>query len=117
MCGIVGIVGNFSKAEGKSLLEEMLSVIQHRGPDSKGLWARDSFAFGMQRLSIIDLPGGDQPIWTDCGVGIVFNGEIYNFKVIRSSLEKEGVAFKTHSDTEIILQLYLKKRDQCPPRP
>ena len=109
MCGIAGIIGIFDKASGETLIKKMLKVIEHRGPDSNGLWARDGFVFGMQRLSIIDLAGGDQPIWSDCGVGIIFNGEIYNFKNLRESLEKEGITFKTHSDTEIILQLYLKK--------
>lgn len=109
MCGIAGIIGVVNKASGEASLIKMLNVIQHRGPDSNGLWATDGFAFGMQRLSIIDLVGGDQPIWTNCGVGIVFNGEVYNFRVLRELLKKEGVTFETHSDTEVILQLYLKK--------
>lgn len=109
MCGIAGIIGSFDKAQGEVLLKNMLKVIEHRGPDSNGLWSTDGFAFGMQRLSIIDLIGGDQPIWSVEGVGIVFNGEIYNFKNLRSNLEKKGVVFKTHSDTEVILQLYIQK--------
>ena len=109
MCGIAGIVGKFDEASGESLIKKMLKVIEHRGPDSNGFWVRDGFAFGMQRLSIIDIAGGDQPIWSNCGVGIVFNGEIYNFKRLRKLLEQEDIAFKTHSDTEVILQLYLKK--------
>ncbi|MBI1954642.1 MAG: asparagine synthase (glutamine-hydrolyzing) [Proteobacteria bacterium] len=110
MCGIAGIVGHFDKALGEALICKMLSVIQHRGPDSNGFWACDSFAFGMQRLSIIDIAGGDQPIWDDAtGVGIVFNGEIYNFKKLRALLEVSSVIFHTYSDTEVILQLYLQK--------
>ena len=65
MCGIAGIIGAVNKASGEASLIKMLNVIQHRGPDSNGLWATDGFAFGMQRLSIIDLVGGDQPIWTN----------------------------------------------------
>lgn len=113
MCGIAGIIGSFSKASGEALVKKMLKTIEHRGPDSNGLWSVDGFAFGMQRLSIIDLAGGDQPIWSNDGVGIVFNGEIYNFKKIRATLEEQGVVFKTHSDTEVILELYLKKGIQA----
>lgn len=110
MCGIAGIVGSFDQALGTELIQKMLSIIEHRGPDSNGYWSRDGFAFGMQRLSIIDIAGGDQPIWDkESGVGIVFNGEIYNFKKIRASLEISGIKFHTHCDTEVVLQLYLQK--------
>ncbi|WP_010304047.1 asparagine synthase (glutamine-hydrolyzing) [Candidatus Odyssella thessalonicensis] len=109
MCGIAGIIGNFDQLSGEALIKKMLRVIEHRGPDSNGFWVRDGFAFGMQRLSIIDLTGGDQPIWDKSGVGIVFNGEIYNFRHLRASLEQEGIVFHTHSDTEVILRLYLRK--------
>lgn len=78
--------------------------------DSNGYWSCDGFAFGMQRLSIIDIAGGDQPIWDkELGVGIVFNGEIYNFKKIRDSLKRRGIKFHTNCDTEVILQLYIQK--------
>jgi asparagine synthase (glutamine-hydrolysing) len=110
MCGITGIIGNFDKILGTEFVQRMLSVIKHRGPDSNGYWVRDGFAFGMQRLSIIDIEGGEQPIWDEnSGVGIVFNGEIYNFKKIKESLETSGITFHTHCDTEVILQLYLQK--------
>ncbi|CAO5679957.1 MAG: Asparagine synthetase [glutamine-hydrolyzing] 1 [Holosporales bacterium] len=110
MCGITGIIGQFDKNLGLELIQKMLSVIEHRGPDSSGYWACDGFAFGMRRLSIIDIAGGDQPIWDkESGVGIVFNGEIYNFKKIRTSLETSSIKFHTHCDTEVILQLYLQK--------
>lgn len=108
MCGIAGIIGPFSKQQGDKYIRQMLKAIEHRGPDSYGLWSKDGVAFGMQRLSIIDIEGGDQPIWIH-DVGIIFNGEIYNFKKLRLSLEQKGVVFKTHSDTEVILQLYLQK--------
>lgn len=109
MCGIAGIIGKFNQPTGETLIQKMLGVITHRGPDSHGFWAQDDFAFGMQRLSIIDLLDGNQPMWSDCGVGIVFNGEIYNFKKLRKNLEQSGIVFKTCSDTEVILQLYLQK--------
>lgn len=110
MCGIAGIIGDFDKTTGKTVVQKMLEVIKHRGPDSTGYWVRDGFAFGMQRLSIIDIAGGDQPIWDEkSGVGIIFNGEIYNFKKIRTLLERSGIKFHTHCDTEVILKLYLQK--------
>ncbi len=110
MCGIAGIIGSFEKASGQEFIQKMLSVIQHRGPDSNGYWVHDGFAFGMQRLSIIDIKGGDQPIWDhETGVGIVFNGEIYNFKKLKAPLVDAGITFRTHSDTEVVLQLYLQK--------
>ncbi len=109
MCGIAGIAGDFTEAQGKALVMKMLKEIQHRGPDSNGVWSDNHFAFGMQRLSIIDLAGGDQPMWSTDGVGIVFNGEIYNFKSLRENLEKQGIVFKTKSDTEVLLQLYIQK--------
>lgn len=110
MCGIAGIIGSFDQAAGTQLIQKMLSVIQHRGPDSNGYWARDNFAFGMQRLSIIDIASGDQPIWDEkSGVGIIFNGEIYNFKNLKTNLESSGFKFTTNCDTEVILQLYLQK--------
>ncbi len=109
MCGIAGIISSLLQNEGEDAIGLMLKTIEHRGPDSFGLWAKDGFAFGMRRLSIIDIQGGDQPIWHDNGVGIVFNGEIYNFKTIRKQLEHDGCIFKTDSDTEVILQLYCQK--------
>lgn len=109
MCGIAGVVGAQDESQGLSMVETMLQQIQHRGPDSNGSWAKGSFAFGMQRLSIIDLAAGDQPIFAEDGVGIVFNGEIYNFKALRKELSGSGFAFKTNSDTEVILHLYRQK--------
>lgn len=106
MCGIVGLAGRFSAAEAADLADRMNGTIVHRGPDDAGRWSTDGFAFAMRRLSIIDLAGGHQPMWTDDGVGIVFNGEIYNYRSLRAELESEGCVFRSHSDTEVILQLY-----------
>lgn len=109
MCGIAGIIGNFTEVEGANTLTRMLHKIQHRGPDATGTWVSQNIALGMQRLSIIDLAGGDQPIWSEDGVCIVFNGEIYNYKFLRSQLQQAGYHFKTQSDTEVILHLYRQK--------
>lgn len=106
MCGIVGLAGHFSETDGAELAGRMNQAIVHRGPDDAGLWATDGFAFAMRRLSIIDLAGGHQPMWSGDGVGIVFNGEIYNYRTLRAELETSGYAFNSHSDTEVILNLY-----------
>ncbi|EPR69720.1 Asparagine synthetase [Winogradskyella psychrotolerans RS-3] len=91
----------------------MNNLIIHRGPDEDGLFSEENDQFtigmGMRRLSIIDLSSGKQPIFSDDKqIVIVFNGEIYNYKVLKSKLEAEGVTFKTSSDTEVILKAYEK---------
>lgn len=105
MCGIAGVAG-FDSARGLAAVRLMSDAIRHRGPDDSGEFAEDGFAFGMRRLSIIDLGSGHQPIWTARGTGIVFNGEIYNYRALRGELAQRGVALKTQSDTEVIAQLY-----------
>ncbi len=106
MCGIVGIRGDFSRDECLEIIGRMNEAIVHRGPDDSGVWAEDGFGFGMTRLSIIDLEGGHQPMWDEpSGLGLVFNGEIYNFKAIREDLESHGATgWRTKSDTEVILK-------------
>lgn len=106
MCGIVGVVGNFSAEQGAALIASMNKTIVHRGPDDQGSWAGEGIAFGMRRLSIIDLVTGQQPMWIEDGVGIVFNGEIYNYLTLRDELVSSGYEFQTRSDTEVILNLY-----------
>jgi asparagine synthase (glutamine-hydrolysing) len=106
MCGIVGIIGSFPPEYGATLVARMNETIVHRGPDDEGLWVGEGIAFGMRRLSIIDLVTGQQPMWTEDGVGIVFNGEIYNYLTLREELATSGYRFHTKSDTEVILNLY-----------
>jgi len=106
MCGIVGVAGPLSAATASELVRRMNASIVHRGPDDAGSWGTEGFAFAMRRLSIIDLAGGHQPMWTEDGVGIVFNGEIYNYRALRAELEAAGYGFRSHSDTEVILHLY-----------
>lgn len=108
MCGIAGVIKNSDQHQNERIVQTMLDQIIHRGPDSYGLWANHKLAFGMRRLSIIDLEKGDQPIWSESGIGIVFNGEIYNFKTLKSNLIQKGYVFKTESDTEVILALYIQ---------
>jgi asparagine synthase (glutamine-hydrolysing) len=89
--------------------------MQHRGPDDEGFYTDHNVGLGFQRLSIIDLSGGHQPMSNeDDTLWITFNGEIYNFQSLRETLEKTGRhRFKTHSDTEIILHLYEEHGQRC----
>lgn len=83
----------------------MNDAIVHRGPDDEGIWAEDGFGFAMRRLSIIDIEGGHQPMWDDqAGLGVVFNGEVYNYRPLREELLKQGHHFHTHCDTEVVLK-------------
>ncbi len=113
MCGIAGAVGLVPAALGQATVKRMTDAIRHRGPDDEGAFATDGFAFGMRRLSIIDLAQGHQPIWSERGTGIIFNGEIYNYRALRRELEQQGHRFATQSDTEVILRLYESEGIAC----
>ncbi|CAG1003883.1 asparagine synthase (glutamine-hydrolysing) [Myxococcaceae bacterium] len=107
MCGIAGFSGHFPAG----FLDRANRAIAHRGPDAEGVWSDMEAGVGLahRRLSIIDLsPAGAQPMASDDGsVVIVFNGEIYNFRELRAELEAMGHRFRGHSDTEVLLHLYL----------
>jgi asparagine synthase (glutamine-hydrolysing) len=108
MCGICGI--HYLKGRDPSderLVRSMCDAIVHRGPDDDGYYFDDSVALGMRRLSIIDLATGHQPISNeDKSVWTVYNGEIYNFPVLKAELEAKGHRFATKADTEVIVHLY-----------
>ena len=109
MCGIAGFAGfpTPSPGEARAQLIEMCRRITHRGPDGEGYYVSDGVALGMRRLSIIDVAGGQQPIGNEDGnVQVVFNGEIYNYRILRRELERCGHSFRTHSDTETIVHGY-----------
>lgn len=108
MCGICGWVDLYGTAPpDRGVLEAMNAAMVHRGPDDDGLWMGASAALGMRRLSIIDVPGGGQPISNEDGsIQLVFNGEIYNFRTLRTELEKLGHRFTTQSDTEVVVHGY-----------
>lgn len=108
MCGIAGFVGvSMPEAEAAVRLRAMCDAIAHRGPDADGYHVADGVALGMRRLSIIDVSGGQQPISNEDGsITVVFNGEIYNHRVLRRGLEASGHRFRTHSDTEVLVHLY-----------
>lgn len=111
MCGIVGIVEQGEKK--RDVIGAMNNRIIHRGPDDDGVFIDDYVALAMRRLSIIDLAGGKQPIFSDDRTKvIVFNGEIYNYRELRTKLEAQGVHLATHTDTEVILRLYETEGEQ-----
>ncbi len=104
MCGIAGIWGK----PNNSILDSMLKEISHRGPDGRGRVLSDAFALGHNRLSIIDVDGGAQPMTNEDGsLRLIFNGEIYNYNKIKKGLK--GHNFKTESDSEVILHLFEDK--------
>ena len=109
MCGIVGF--NWSD---RHLLQRMMNTIQHRGPDESGQFIDNLVALGHQRLKIIDLESGRQPIHNeDESIHVIFNGEIYNFQQLRESLERNGHVFSTHTDTEVIVHAYEEYGIDC----
>jgi asparagine synthase (glutamine-hydrolysing) len=119
MCGIAGIYQSPSKhslavGRDEDALGRMLSSIIHRGPDDEGRLVDRELQFGMRRLSIIDLAEGHQPIFDESGrYAVVFNGEIYNYRELRSDLIARGHVFKTNSDTEVIVHLFEDHREGC----
>lgn len=110
MCGIFG-VWNFN---GKGVIEphiiESRDTMFHRGPDDGGIWIQNNIAFAHRRLSILDLSeAGHQPFISDDNRYVtVFNGEIYNFHELRSKLELKGYSFRTKTDTEVLLKMYIE---------
>jgi asparagine synthase (glutamine-hydrolysing) len=115
MCGISGIFDPRATADDTlAALRRMTTVLAHRGPDADGFHVEPGVGLGHRRLSIIDVAGGDQPIYGDGGrLAIVFNGEIYNFVALRRELEALGHRFATRSDTEVILRGYEAWGDAC----
>ena len=110
MCGIAGIVSNINTDS----VERMTSALTHRGPDGSGFFLGDGIALGHRRLSIIDIEGGKQPIASaDNTLQLVCNGEIYNSPKIRERYEAAGYRFRTRTDVEVILPLYLEYGPDC----
>ena len=115
MCGIAGYL-NLRNDEPPSelMLRQMLAMIRHRGPDQFGIYLADGIGMGNARLSIVDLASGQQPIATeDERFWIVYNGEIFNHRELRSELETKGHRFETHCDTEVFLHLYEQEGPAC----
>ena len=108
MCGIVGSVNIDPRRPGnRELVRQMCDAITHRGPDAEGFHLGPQVGLGMRRLQVIDLHTGAQPMSNETGtIQLVFNGEIYNYRELRTRLVNSGHQFKTQSDTEVIVHLY-----------
>lgn len=115
MCGIAGLYNWTDPPQTMAAqLSAMCQAIIHRGPDDEGIFVDRGVALGMRRLSIIDVAGGHQPIFNEDGtVGVVFNGEIYNYRSLRESLIRRGHRFATNSDTEVIVHAYEEDGPDC----
>lgn len=109
MCGILGFVAP-DGARPAFDLAAAVGKLHHRGPDDSGQWRDGAMGLGFARLSIIDLsPAGHQPMVSPCGrYTVVFNGEIYNFPDLRAELDARGETFVGHSDTEVLLRLFVR---------
>lgn len=116
MCGIAGYVNTaYDNSAREDVVRRMCDAMVHRGPDDDGYYVKNNVGLGMRRLSIIDLHTGKQPIANeDESAWIIFNGEIYNFPVLRSELEARGHKFRTKTDTETILHAYEEWGTDCP---
>lgn len=102
MCGIIGYTNNIPN--NKNVIKNMLKKINHRGPDDQGYYQDCNISLGMQRLSIIDIDNGKQPLFNeDKSLILVFNGEIYNYQLLKNKLISLGHVFTTNSDSEVIV--------------
>jgi asparagine synthase (glutamine-hydrolysing) len=114
MCGICGVLNLDRAPVDRALIRRMNSTLVHRGPDAEGTYFDGPVGLGSRRLSIIDLTGGDMPIYNEDGsIAIVFNGEIYGYVELRDELERLGHRFATRSDTETIVHAYEEYGGRC----
>jgi asparagine synthase (glutamine-hydrolysing) len=115
MCGIAGVFhADPATAVAPADVERMTAVLRHRGPDEGSVYVDGAVGLGHRRLSIIDVAGGGQPIFNEDGTkAIVFNGEIYNYAILRDRLMARGHRFATRSDTEVILHAHEEYGEDC----
>ncbi len=114
MCGICGIVDGSGRSVNGEALRALNTAIAHRGPDGQGYFEQQGVGLAMRRLAIIDVAGGDQPIFNeDKTIAIVYNGEVYNYQGLLADLIKRGHDFDTKCDTECIVHLYEDMGDDC----
>ena len=116
MCGIAGIISVDKNEVFQDRLKSMTNAIAYRGPDGEGHWISENgnVGFGHRRLSIIDLShNADQPMHYLDRYTIIFNGEIYNYIELKQILIQQGYLFKTESDTEVLMALYDKEKENC----
>lgn len=113
MCGIAGMVG---KIPSRTVLERIQNTMRRRGPDQEGIWTGEGVALLHDRLAVIDIEGGRQPMHRTVGnrdYVMVYNGELYNTQELRTDLQKLGHVFDTQSDTEVVLTAYLEWEEAC----
>jgi asparagine synthase (glutamine-hydrolysing) len=114
MCGVAGIIDYRNSPNSVTAVEAMLRTFSYRGPDESGIYHSHAATIGNVRLSIIDLLTGQQPLSDISGrYWIVFNGEIFNYLELREELSKKGIILKTHSDTEVLVNLYALHKENC----
>jgi asparagine synthase (glutamine-hydrolysing) len=111
MCGIGGVIGQaLGAARRREVVERMMQRLVHRGPDDAGLFESAMFTLGHRRLAIIDVETGHQPMLSADGrYALTFNGEIYNYLELREELRRDGALFRTHSDTEVLLESLIRE--------
>ena len=115
MCGICGFTGQVAGCE--QVIREMGTRITYRGPDSEGYYTENGITMGFKRLSIIDLEGGNQPIYNeDKTLVLTLNGEIYNYKQLREQLIEKNHIFNTEADSEVLVHGFEEWGDQLLPR-
>jgi asparagine synthase (glutamine-hydrolysing) len=113
MCGVFGLVyRDRREVPSRARLQESAGRLHHRGPDAAGIYAAPGVGFAHTRLTFLDLdPRSNQPLWDETKrYCIVFNGEIYNYRELRAELQAEGLQFRTTSDTEVLLQLLIRRK-------
>ena len=101
MCGIAGFLGRGDEPA----LRKMIRSIHHRGPDQENIFIENNVFLAHARLNILDIAGGIQPMWNaDESIGVIFNGEIFNYQDLKTELIQAGHQFRTtHSDTEVLI--------------
>ncbi len=114
MCGIAGVIAGDGEKVSRDFLTELAKTLNHRGPDSFGIVNKENVGLVHTRLAIIDLHNGQQPIFDESGrYGLVYNGELYNYKILRKELIGKGYKFDTNSDSEVILISFIHWGKKC----
>ena len=107
MCGVAGLWRYDGATPDRAVLRRMTEALAHRGPDGEGFHLEPCIGLGHRRLAIVDVTGGEQPMWNEDGsAAVVFNGEIYNFPALRRDLESLGHVFRTRWDTEALVHAW-----------
>src|SRR3954447_25365219 len=116
VCGIVGVLAARDAAPpDRERVARAVAALRHRGPEGNGVFVDGPLVVGHRRLSIIDVAGGAQPLGNEDGsIQVIFNGEIYNFQELEKDLLRRGHAFRTRSDTEVLVHLYEEVGERLP---